>query len=442
MGVLATRLTAAAFCLYLLLGQRLTIGAATGGRGTVSVLELVFIALAVGMWIVSSSSLVGERAPRLLAVTVGPLIALLVALPLLGVISGNYQLRTLYTYVVVVVPLGILALGAKATQFSVDLRRLAFLTILGHGLYGLGQQLYRMGVMPSSVWGWAVSWDMRSQAAYDELYILSARSTGLFISPNAYGLWSVLAVVFGALFLRGPPRAVAVALGLLGVVGSQSRTAWLALFLLGVVYAISFMMSSRVARTSALVAMLLAPAVALLGVLGVLGRLVEEGAQTRLLSGIAGLTQESSADANLSGRYDGWARAQEFVIQYTVGTLGPPQIKFGGSIDSQFVAFYVQGGPLLVAAFVLALVSPVLVLRRKIPGWWKLALMSGVIAVFSYTGNPLDSPMAGALVWLAASLSVHEAVQHRRLIDSRSANRGPVRSAERPPKERVSIEQR
>lgn len=410
MGLAATRASAVAFGLYLLLGQRLTIGAATGGRGTVSVPELLFVGLAAAMWLVSGAVPARERGPRLLPITVGPLFALLVVLPILGVFIGEYELRTLYTVVVVVVPLAILALGTAAARFQVDVRRVVLAAIVGHGLYGLCQQLYRVGVMPSSAWSWAVSWDIRSQSAYDELYILSARSTGLFINPNAYGLWSVLAVVFGALFLRGWAQVVAVGLGVIGVVGSQSRTAWLALALLGVLYLGSVLTSPRVARAGGVAALALAPVGILLWLTGILGRLVEEGAQTRLLSGIAGLTR-TGEDANLVGRYEGWARARDFVSQYTVGTLGPPQLKFGGSIDSQFVSYFVQGGPLLVAAFVLALASPLLVLRRLTNQWWKLAIMSGVIAVFSYTGNPMDSPMTGAVVWLAAALTVGEATR-------------------------------
>ena len=116
MGVVATRLTAVVFCLYLLFGQRLTYGATTGGRGTVSVLELAFVALAAGMWVVSSSAGIRQRPPRVFSVTVGPLFALLVMLPILGVILEGYELRTLYTVVVVVVPIAVLALGATATQ--------------------------------------------------------------------------------------------------------------------------------------------------------------------------------------------------------------------------------------------------------------------------------------------------------------------------------------
>ncbi|MBD3782262.1 MAG: hypothetical protein IE926_04785 [Micrococcales bacterium] len=420
MGALVTRLCAVVFALYLLFGQRWTIGASTGGRGTVSVLELMFVTAAVGMWVFGGLAAGRPRAPRLLSITAGPFFVLLVAFPLLGVIVGGYDTRTLYSVIVVAVPLAVLALAATATRYSVDVRRWVFLAILGHGAYGVAQQMYRLGVLPPGVWGWAASWDIRSQEAYDDLYILTGRSTGLFINPNAFGLWSVLAVLFGALFLRGTPRVVAIALGLLGVLGSQSRTAWLAAALLGLAYAMTFLRSSKVARTGLGVGVVLLPVGLLLWLSGALGRLVEEGALQRLGSGIAGLTEGSSADANLAGRYEGWARAREFAAEYTVGTLGPPQVEFGGSIDNQFVAYYVQGGPLLVAGFAFALLSPVLVLRGRLPGWWKVALMSGVIALSSYTGNPIDSPATGALAWLAAGLLVHEAVRDGVLRSNRS----------------------
>src|SRR5690606_13212844 len=102
--------------------------------------------------------------------------------------------------------------------------------------YGLGQTLTRVGIIPASIWLPFTQWDASSQRALNEAYYIANRSTGLFISANAFGFWSCAASLVGAVLLTGWRRNVAVTLGLIGVFGSQSRTAWVGLaFLLLVI---------------------------------------------------------------------------------------------------------------------------------------------------------------------------------------------------------------
>ena len=166
------------------------------------------------------------------------------------------------------------------------------------------------------------------------------------------------------------------------------------------------LISPAVGKRTLKVTLLSAPIVAGLAILGTFGRLVEENSVTRLMGGLGVLTGGAQTAPDLAVRYQGWGSATAMASQYALGTLGPPQMKLESSIDSQFISYYLQGGPILVIAYVLALLSPVVLWRRGVPRAWALAAMSGTIAIFSYTGAPLDSSMASSLAWVAAGISL------------------------------------
>lgn len=399
------RFTALLFSLYLTLGQRYTIGTATGGRGTVSPLEILFIAFAALLWFRMAWRPLRPVARGIWLPTIGPLFSLLLALPIVGVLTGGYELRTLYSYVVVLIPVSILVLGQAMRRYGVHMRATAFAAILAHGLYGFGQLLYRLGVMPDALWGWAARWDAQSQTAFSDNYLISSRSTGLFLNANDFGMWSVFAVIFGAVYLRRSPRILSVLFGVIGVIGSQSRTAWVALALLAVGYLLTVVVVPRVAEGAIVTILMASPLVAILALFGVFHRMVEADSVTRLLSGLQVLTKGAQADPNLAGRYDSWARANALAAEYTFGTFGPPQVKLGGSIDNQFVSFYLQGGVILVLAYALALLAPLVLWNRGVPRARTLAVMTGTLAIFSFTASPVDSPMGSAMVWVAAAIS-------------------------------------
>lgn len=412
MRLIVARLTTVAFGFYLLFGERLTIDASTGGRGAVSMPEVMFLGLSAVLWFALKLKVDGPQSKGLALPSIGPLFLLLLLLPVLGVFIGDYEPRALYSFIVVLVPASILALGTAAARWGVDIRRAVFVAILGHGAYGLGQLLSRVGVMPTSLWSWAVSWDAQSQASYSDAYVISSRSTGLFLNPNEFGLWSVLAVIFGALYLDNRKRLVAVFFGTVGVFTSQSRTAWLAFALLLLAYMVSVLRRPRAARAGFITMLLMGVGAGVLALLGVFSRLVEAGAVSRFNSGIGALLGGGAGeDANLSGRYVGWERAADFVQNYAFGTLGPPQLKFGGSIDNQFVSYYLQGGVLLVAAYVLALAAPFVLLPRRIPQAWKLMVVSVAFAIYSYTASPMDSPMTSSIAWVCVILTVQASLR-------------------------------
>jgi len=401
------RITVVVFTLFITFGQRYTIGAATGGRGAVQPLEMLFIACSLILWLAMACRPSKSAARYIWWPTVGPLFSLLLVMPFLGVLMGGYDLRTLYSYVVVLVPVSILVLGQAARRYGVDLRPAAFAAIIAHGLYGIGQMLYRLGLMPEAAWAWAVQRDAQSQAVFGDSYLVSGRSTGLFLNANEFGIWSVLALVFGAVYLRGSYRMISVLLGILGVISSQSRTASVVLALLAAGFLMAMLTIPRLAKRALPPLFMTLGFVALLTFLGMASRLVEIEAIARLSSGLEVLTQGVQADTDLASRYSVWSRAVQFTTEHPFGTLGPPQVKFdGGSLDSQFVSLYVQGSVVLVLAYLLALFGPYLLIRRGVPHARAIALMTGTFAVFSYTALPLDSTMGSSLLWVAVALSI------------------------------------
>lgn len=304
--VLLCRVAAVLLVLSVTLGQRVFW---TVNDNPLDLFAVAFVVVAMLAWFWDTMCLHTAKPYRSVGInTIGPFFTLLIALPLVGVAIGRYGVTALYSWMVVAIPLGILSLGRAARLHGLRLDRIAFAMIVSHGVYGLGQSLARVGVLP--VWPGA-EWDASSQATLSESYAIGGRSTGLFINANTFGYWSTGAILVGAVLLAGWRRNVAVALGVLGVVGSQSRTAWAGMALLALVLIAVSMRNGRVAARFMLAAAVLAPAAFALWASGALMRLVETNLIERLNSGLGVITAGVTADRNLSARVDSWSPAGE-----------------------------------------------------------------------------------------------------------------------------------
>lgn len=385
------------------LGQRVYI---TVNGNPVDFFAVAFVGVAALLWI--SDGMTKHPAKQYRAVglnTVGPLFAMLVVLPIVGVALGWYGITALYVWMTVAVPLAILSLGRAARLHGLRIDRVAFALILIHGFYGLGQTLARIGLVPPAAWAPLARWDASSQLALNEAYVISGRSTGLFVNANTFGLWSCGAILVGAVLLKGWQRNLTVALGVLGAVGSQSRTVWPILALLFLVLLITALRKKRVARRVTISAILLAPIALVVWMSGALETLTEAELVTRLTSGLSVLN--GGVDPNLAARVEAWESAADFAYtRYPFGTFGPPQSLFGGFIDNQYVSFYLQGGVLLVLAFVIALLSPIVLARRHVPLAGSLGLASAIVAIASFTMLPIDSTASTALLWMLAATAL------------------------------------
>ncbi len=409
-AVLLARLCVVLLCLSVTLGQRIGIDVAGGSMDPFAVALLAAAAL---LWLQDGLGGAACRPYRSVVLcTVGPLLALLFLLPLVAVLlegfdpERGYGVATLYTWLVPGFAVAVLSLSRRRRLHGLCLERVGLALILVHGIYGLGQTLFRLRLVPADVWQRAVVWDTQSQLAQSEAYVISGRSTGLFINANEFGLWSCMAIVFSAVFLRRGQQAVGVALGVLGVVGSQSRTAWLGLTVLAAVVLVRAMSQRRVADRLLRWLVAICPLLLWGWHLGWLHRLLESTLVTRLASALALFDRGVAADRNLQGRLNAWADAWAFSADHPVGTLGPPQVLLGGFIDNEYVSLFVQGSAPLLAAFLLALLSPLVLRRRGVPHAGALLLVAALVALFSLTMLPLESFRGAALVWLMGALAM------------------------------------
>ncbi|GGK71107.1 O-antigen ligase family protein [Ornithinimicrobium pekingense] len=395
-----TPLALATLLAYLTLNERVALGRAPGFPG-LPVLEPVFIVAAVAAWLAAGRP--RPTVPGGWVVTVGPLFALLIALPLLGVLLGTYGPTSLYSWTVVLVPLAVLALVATAPARTLVVCHAA---IVVHGGYALTQALFRVGLVPPSVGQPLRQWDVETQRSLSEAYVIIGRSTGLFVNANTFGLWAVVSLVFSYACLRGWRRHSGVALAVVSIISSQSRTAIVCLLLLGMIWLVLSLRDSVALSRLALRAVVFGlPVVLVSDVLGVFDQLLEGRLVERLASGAAVLEEGVQADSNLLGRLEAWRSAWDFAPmdpRLGFGTLGPPLVHFEGVIDNQFVAFYLQGGLVLVGAFLLALLSPWTLRHRGVRQVGPLAVVCAVVALESLTLTPVFTTQALSLVWVVA----------------------------------------
>lgn len=399
-----TSLALAAFLAYLTLGARAHIGRAPGFPG-LPVLEVLFVGAAFVAWAQAGRPRLAVRGAAVS--TVGPLFTLLLVLPLAGVLLGTYAVTSLYSWMVVLVPLAVLALTVTAGR---RILLYCHAAIVVHGVYAAGQALFRLGLLPAAVWGPMRAWDVETQRSLTEAYVIVGRSTGLFINANAFALWSVVALVLSYCYLSGVRQYSGIVLAVLGIAGSQSRTGILCLVVLLLVWAVYALRDSAVLARHGLRAVVFGlPLVGVAYVLGLFQRMLEGGLVSRLASALSIFRDGVEADANFLGRLEAWALAFEYSptdVRFSLGTLGPPQVQFLGFIDNQFIAFFLQGGLLLSGAYVLALLSPWslrhLGVRRVAP----LAVVCAVLALQSLTLTPMYIMQAIGLVWVVAGLTV------------------------------------
>lgn len=380
---------------WLILGARLTTSLATGGRGTLAVLDPALILVGVGIWCVTPTGKGKVIPARMYWRSAGPLFLLLLLLPVLGVAHGTHGVRSLYSIALVAIPWAIFMLG-RVVRDPRRWRRGVAAAIWVQGAYGAAQLLNRLSFLPDAIGSRITAWDLGSQAAYADAYIVSQRSTGLLINPNAYGMWSALAFVFSAFYLRGRTRAMLIALTLTGVYASESRTAMAAV--LGSLLAVAVTgrgLSAVVKVVAGGAAFALTLVVA--NWLGVLQSFVAENTLDRMRSGWFVLTGRGT-DENLTGRFEAWSSASRFAAEHWMGTWGPPQVTLGGSIDSQYLAMFLQGSVLLLLAYLLLLISPFLLPKeRRRP----FVAFAAVVGTMSFTAPAFENTAAMGLIWCA-----------------------------------------
>lgn len=399
--VILSWVCAALLLLSVLLGERVQLSFA---GGSLSPFAVAFVIAAAVLWLRDG---ITEKPYRAVGLnTVAPLLTLLIVLPIAGLAVGTTSVPQMYTLLVPATILAVLSLARAKRLHGLRLDLVGYLAILAHGLYGLGQTLYRLEIVPASLWAPMVAWDMESQLSLNDAYLVVGRSTGLFVNANSFGLWSCLAIVFAVVTLRGRHRGVGIVLGVSGVLGSQSRTALLILMVLLLIAGVRALRDSKLASRIVAGAGGVAVVSAFAASMGWLPRLIEIDLVDRLVSGVGVISGGAAADANLAGRVSSWQEAWEFSASFPFGTFGPPQAHFGRLIDNEFVYLYLQGGVLLVLAYIVALASPAVLRRRGVPGATNLWVVSAVMFIASFTMVPLQAVGAAMLGWLAGAAAM------------------------------------
>jgi len=333
------------------------------GHGSVSVVDLawlVFVVVVLARLLRRRPLLLGRvRLP--LAAWIGlPYAIMSVALPIVGgligfavldwpvsyVSTGVRQLQWL-SFAVIAYSLG-RRYGASATLASV--MRAFIAAGLVHAAYGLLQLGIRLGALPQA---WRALDDFYAAGGASWLSH-SARLTGLFVMPTAYGnLGAVLSIVGVVLLvsrsarLGAPWAAAALGAGGFIVVMSGDRVALAALIgALVVVASASVTSGYRILRVVVLLPLLPIAALAL-------SPLYPAFVRNRFTHLLESSSQGLMMVQNVAERFERWRYYVEVVVPtYPLGTWVQPRFIGGETPDSYVVTVFAQGSAPYLLAYV------------------------------------------------------------------------------------------
>lgn len=263
-------------------------------------------------------------------------------------------------------------------------------------------------------------WDLVSQQIYGEGAVVLGRSIGLSVNPNALGLTATLLLLGIAALPNVPFRHLAAASAFITLLLSGSRGS-----ILGGAAGLLILAALRLRRGGLRPMTLILPTAIVCAAIGAL--LAAGWSPDRILIVVQGF-DSSRVDPNISGRFDLWRYALEYVGQHPFGGLGPPELAIGASIDSEWIRALVQGGPLLFAAL-LGGVASSLVYGAGGNGRSALALSSTAsIALIGLSQGVMSLPSI-VLFWLLLGVVSSGSFTGRRDVSRTSG--GPLVSGPR-----------
>jgi O-antigen ligase len=390
------------------LADRIQVPLSTGGRGALSLLELIAPVLAVATVLVYglTRSLRFVRNPVFL-LGVLPYIALSGLLPFLGAIFYGYPVRTLYSATDFTTALSFLIIGAAL--FDRDERDWVpwiFTAIVVQFVYALGQALYLARGPGFELFTPFHDWDLSLETLNGVL--VQARSSGLYFNPNELGLWSGMALIIAWSILPSRMRVLGVLLAAGTLLLSQSRGATVALVVAAAValtlaFALGHVSPARFARGAISLVVVLGIIIAAVVVIGLPTAEIQ-----RFSSLLAVLSQGPQADANLAGRLDYWQAVTALNAFYPWGTWGPPELLLGTAVDSSWFQAFAQGSVPYAAALGLLLVSTAALARSR----YRLVLfvLAVFIAVAGLTQTPFGYPPI-ILFWVLLGTALQQSLK-------------------------------
>ncbi len=397
-----------------------------GNRGGVALGDLLWI-ICFGIWLLQRVRLSRwhfafsiERVDILLVYLV-PYLLLSVLLPILGVLMGGWSpsfaipgVRHLQW-----VSLALMSYWAVRTHGLEHLWRVMLwvfvVASIAHTLHALIQLLAPLGVLSSD---WLIL-DKEFAQRFTATWFFYPRTTGLLVNPNSYGLFGAVVLLllsacllarlrlrFGATWLLGLS-------GLWAVLSSASRSAIVGLVSGALVLGAIVLMRAMLTHDERYLVRLAGFTGKVVIVLGIVPALADALLPSHLLERVvllAGVVMEGAEiDPNAIGRFDLWESAlQAYETEFVWGTWVPAGYALKSPVDSYYVSLLVQGTPLYLLVFLIALLG---VLWRG----WQMTLTSlpltvaaglaliaieALIAASSLTLSPLLETQTLTSFWL------------------------------------------
>lgn len=343
---------------YTLLGQRVYFDRGPGEA--VALANLIAIVLAVAI-------LAFDRDERRTALSrlyrlpwpawfIGLWVVMALAAPAVG-----YPIRSLFA---ATVPLAILAfvwmgsvIWTAGLETSAAIRRMLLVVAWGQFVVGLMQALFNTGALVTPLQRALIGWDVHAAAAFG-VEVIHGRSSGLYLNPLVYSLLGAILLVIALTVRYSKTQRLLLALPAAGIVlMGASRGAILSLVVLA---AVPLVHRARIMDRRKLIVSLLA-GVASLGLAHVLLSLLLGDIYLRSLARWstlpAVLAQGASGDVNALGRVSAWSSSLGYWISHPLGSFGPPQMAVLTFTDNDYVTFLIQGGLVLLVAYVGTLAS-------------------------------------------------------------------------------------
>jgi len=318
---------------------------------------------------------------------------------LIGVVNRSTPRRWIALFFVVIMTVAVISgLGELLRDFGVS-------NPVGNFFYWLNQVANR----PYASWSWN--------------HIESLRLTGFSNNPNIFGYFAVIAFAWACTGKGDRALRIIVAVeSLLVVFFSASRTSLLALLAVLICVAIIYHKDIKAAcfatrRRRALffgaLALLVVACIAVavlvaagqrLADLGILGRLASAD---RRLGAQGGSLSAQVLNALMSGRGDLWTAAWQIIAAHPWGAWLTVMQMFSMNVHNDFLAAWLQGGPLMCAAFIALLVWMAMrkteATSRALP--LCLCLISVITSLFDNTFTVAYSPHLVFFLLGAYSLS-------------------------------------
>ncbi|WP_083491506.1 O-antigen ligase family protein [Thauera sp. 27] len=332
---------------------------------SVQVVDISFVFALAG--VVSLASRAGYAVPKLRFRPVDlPIffhLALLSLFPILGYLFGIVSIVDYSASLRWALVLGVAALLLGWADFfsraEVAFARSLLLAGCLNVIYGTAMLLEMLGLLPSAVFphnnptivellNWKVDHFMRVPA--------------LFSGPNQLGWYalSVFILAIGFIYQRSGSRLIwywVAGLHLYLLFLSTSRTAVIALFVVGFLFFSIFLRDIQFERVSRRLIITVFSLCFFLTSIFAVGNQFEVFRLDGLARAFAVLSGDLGGDGSFQDRLYYWREALDvFYSDFSpLGTMAAPT-HFVGVIDSGWLSYFIQGGPILVASFSLVLI--------------------------------------------------------------------------------------